>query len=153
MLKMGRLRMLILLSLIGLCGCGTASETGSSGLGESEEQPLAVSSEQAAVEVEVANLEEGLVLMSEAVKQFKSAVESGEREEASKLNAQMTGVWKIIEQELEALYPDQHLAVDKALTQLTELSANSSANQDELVQADYALYQALRDLTQLQANP
>lgn len=147
----------LLLMAVLLIGCGSSNEAKGSGQSSSPassghsfdaEDPFA-----GAPDVEVADVQAGVALMNDQVKQFKQAVESDDIAQAQELSGQLAGVWVKIGKDVLAGNPQLHASLQEAMVKLMEQARADKPDRDRLVELSYTLYQQVRDARkQLQAE-
>lgn len=97
----------------------------------------------------IADAAEGLDLLSEAVKSFKTAVENDERDQAAQLADEMVSLWKSIAADTAEKDAKRHDQLEGDLLRLLGEVAKSDWDKTRLIDLDYSLYQGVRDLKQL----
>jgi hypothetical protein len=144
--------LLVMICMFLVSGCGSTNtgsvkDAGAASVQESKtdiQDPFA-----GAIQVEVPDLQSGLIKMNTFIKDYKKAVEADQADQAKELAMKMAGVWNAIKSEVSAKASEQHAIVEKSLTELLTNAQAKDPDKDLLIQLNYTLYQQFRDLKQL----
>ncbi|MBW7474911.1 hypothetical protein K0T92_09155 [Paenibacillus oenotherae] len=137
---------LIIVLLVAGCSSGSGNtggnKAGSEGGAEGERQTAVIEPKK----VEVADLRDGVKMMSSLTKDFKQAVEADDEKQRKELVAQIAGVWEAIKADLKVQSADTYPTVEGEMAEFLDSASGDKIDKELVIQQDYKLYQRFRDL-------